>query len=88
MHFLRSNSGETMVQLVKNGNVLPFNYITLVKHLIDNANLEETTFDEGFSVEEKASVNSMAKLLVQVCRKESKRDTDDYLHPFDFETEK
>lgn len=74
MHFSRNESGETMVQLVENGNVIPFNYITLVKHLIVNANLEETTFGEGFSAEEKDSVNSMAESLVQACSKESKAE--------------
>ena len=81
MHFSRNDSGETKVELVVNGNVLSFNYITLVKHLIVNAKLEEPTFDEGFSDEEKASVNSMSQLLMQACSKESKRDTDDDLPP-------
>jgi hypothetical protein len=71
MHFSRAESGETIVQLVENGNTQSFNYITLVKHLIINANLEATTFGEGFSDEEKASVNSMAEHLVQACSKKS-----------------
>jgi hypothetical protein len=82
MHFSRSDSGETKVELVENGDILSFNYITLVKYLIVNAKLEETTFDEGFSDEEKASVNSMAQLLMQACSKESKSDTDDDSPPF------
>lgn len=72
MHFLRSDSGETTVQLIIDGNVFPFNYITLVKHLILNGSIEETTFGEGFSDEEKASVNSMVKSLAEACSKESK----------------
>ncbi len=72
MHFSRSDTGETVVQLIENGDALPFNYITLVKHLIVNANLEETTFDEEFSSEEQAAVNSMAERLVEACKKEPK----------------
>lgn len=72
VHFSRSDSGETKVQLVEKGNVRPFNYITLVKYLIDNGTLEETTFDGGFSVEEEDVVNSMVQLLEQSCNKKSK----------------
>jgi hypothetical protein len=71
IHFSRSDSGETNVQLLEKKKVLPFDYITLVKHLIVNAKLEETTFDGTFSTEEKASVNSMAQLLVKACSKKS-----------------
>lgn len=85
MHFLRNDSGETTVQLVEDGNMLPFNYTTLVKHLIANAKLEETTFDGEFSTEERASVNSMVELLVQACSEESSGEQVADGTPFDFE---
>lgn len=74
MHFSRSDSGEAKVELVENKHTLPFDYITLVKHLIINSNLEETTFDSGFSPEEIASVNSMVQELLNTCSKESKKE--------------
>jgi hypothetical protein len=69
MHFSRNASGETLIQLVQDGKEIPFNYITLVKHLIEKAELEETMFAESFSDEEKASVNSMTQLLIEACKK-------------------
>ena len=72
IHFSRNDSGETEVQLVEKENRLPFSYITLVKHLIDNASLEETSFGEGFSNEEKSAVNSMVQNLEQACSKRTK----------------
>jgi hypothetical protein len=69
LHFSRNKLGEATVGLVENNNALPFNYTTLVKQLINSGDLEETTFDEGFANEEKASVNSMVQLLTEACRK-------------------
>jgi hypothetical protein len=71
MNFIRNESGETQVQLVENGIDVPFNYITLVKHLIKNAGLETSTFGESFTAEEKAAVNSMEQSLINACKMES-----------------
>lgn len=71
MHFERDESGETLVYLVQNSKRMRFNYITLVKFLIDNQELEATTYSDGFSGEERDAVESMNKLLVEACRKRS-----------------
>lgn len=69
MHFSRTESGEPLVQLIRDEIEEPFDYIKLIKHLIEKGELQQATFAEAFSPEEKAAVNSMVQKLVEACQK-------------------